>query len=94
MTQVEIKNHLSQFSNFIQLIQEANKLKAAGEKETSVNKVVMELKSSMAKKDSKINRLNRTVIDKTPIESVGTLGIAMDNLEQPIVMYDGSNIII
>ena len=94
MTQAEIKKHLRQFDNFIQVIQEANKLKASGEKEASVNKVVMELRASMSKKDSKINRLNRTVVNTTPIESIGFLFISVDNLEQPVILYDGDSIVI
>ena len=67
MTKEQFKNHLSQYDNYVEMIREAVNLRNKGEKETTVNRAVAELRKSMKSKKSpnKIYIIPRHIVDSS-----------------------------
>ena len=58
MTEKEIREQLSSCTNYMQLVAEGFKLKSAGEKETTVNRVVASMKNKLLKPIKKVNNIS------------------------------------
>lgn len=97
MTKEQIKNHLSQYDNYVEMIREAVNLRNKGEKETTVNRAVAELRKSMKSKKSpnKINIIPRHIVDTSiKSERIGSLNFEIDKLSKPVIVTDGVSAII
>lgn len=94
MLKAEIKRTLSQYKNVLELINHANELKRAGESEIMVNRVVAELRKEMLNATSDIKRLPRRAIHETPMDVVGLIPFDVDNLLAPMIVWDGTNVLI
>lgn len=94
MKRDEIKAELAKCKNVVELIRTANELKKNGEKEATVNKLVTQFRKELMNKTSAIKRLTRTSIHVEPLNKVSTIGFQVQYLDKPIVVYDGSNVVI
>ena len=93
MKRDEIIECLSKCTNLVELVAKANELKRSGEKEVTVNRVVMELRKKMLKKASPIKRINRNMVPAISEERAGTIPFSIEQLNKPVVVYDGENIL-
>jgi hypothetical protein len=94
MKREEIKDKLRGCTSLVELVGKANELKRAGEKESTVNRVVTELRREMLSAGSSIKRIPREevpTIDETPI---GRIVFSINQLGSPTILYDGETILI
>lgn len=93
MKKDEIKKHLSTYKNVMEMIREANNLKAQGESEIMVNRCVAELRKDMLNAATSIKRLQRVSLAETSMEPVGFIPVQVDMLSTPTVVFDGTNVL-
>lgn len=93
MKKDEIKKHLSQFKNVVEMVREANKLKESGESEIMVNRSVAELRKEMLAGSSNITRIERASIKDTVMEEAGFIPVQVDDLACATIVYDGENVL-
>ena len=94
MKRDEIKAELAKCQNVVELIRTANALKQAGEKESTVNKLVTQFRKELLNKTSSIKRIQKVSIITEPLSKTSTIGFQVKFLEKPIVIYDGDNVVI
>lgn len=94
MTKTQIKEHLSNYSNLVELIREASVLKANGENETYVNKAVSELRKEMLSTTKAIKVLHRTEVPNVQLQSCGFIVSGVEHLNAPIVEWDGEKAVL
>ena len=93
MKKDDIKKYLSGFNNVMDIVQEANKLKAAGENEIMVNRCVAELRKERLNASATVNPLERIAVANTFMEPVSFIPVQVSNLSSPILVFDGENIL-
>lgn len=93
MKKDEIKKHLSTYKNVMEMIREANNLKAKGESEIMVNRCVAELRKDMLNAATSIKRLQRVSLMQTSLVPVGYIPVQVDMLSTPVVIFDGTNVL-
>lgn len=96
MTQQQIKEELSKYTNFVELFAKANELKRNGEKPTTVNKVVTELRKKLTTAPQAIKHMVKipvpTLIEEPVIPYVN---VVVENLNKPVIVFDNNgNILI
>lgn len=89
MSKDEIKQRLETCGNMVELVREANNLKAQGENETDVNKVVMELRKAMLSQVSTVKRIPRINVPDYDGKPLGTIAVSLEHLQKPFIKYDG-----
>lgn len=94
MTKKEIEIELRKCTNLVELIGQANKLKRQGEKETSVNAVVTKIRREMLKAGSPIKRIKRIAVPVYNGQVQGILPFSVDALNKPLIVHDGTNILL
>lgn len=95
MTREQIKDELSKYSNFVELFGRANQLKQSGENPTVVNKIVMELRKKLMATQSSMLHMSKTPVPTLIEEPVnGYLSYMVENLNKPVIVFDGENILI
>lgn len=94
MLKAEIKAELSQYKNVLELVRAANVLKEQGESEIMVNRCVAELRKEMLNSHDAIKKLQRRHIHETKLDTFGIIPIDASNLAAPVVVYDGTNMLI
>lgn len=94
MIKEQIKKELSQYDNILKLINRANELKRAGEKEDVVNNVVAECRRKLLNKSGKVRRIEFKEVKPIDTTPIGSLLVHIESLQEPIVKYDGSTITI
>lgn len=94
MKKDEMKAYLAGCKSLVELVGKANQLKQAGEKESTVNRVVTEMRKEMLKTGGAINIIPREGIpdiDETP---VGRIPFSINKLSAPSILYDGNTVLL
>lgn len=94
MTKEQVKDHLSSYSNLVELVREASILKANGENEAYVNKAVAELRKEMLSAVKKINVLRQTPVPIVTEQTNGFIMSELKHLNQPVIEWDGNTAIL
>lgn len=95
MTREQIKADLSKYTNFVELFGRANHLKHMGEDPTVVNKVMMELRKKLATSSGEVMNMTRVPVPTLVEQPVMPyLSYMVENLNKPIIVFDGENILI
>lgn len=87
MKKEEIKKHLAAYSNILEMMHEANNLKAKGESEIMVNRCVAELRKEALNHAESAVKLTKSQFEETEIQPVTYLNMEVKNLASPKVYY-------
>jgi hypothetical protein len=94
MSEEEIRKELSNCTNFVQLVMNANKLKSAGEKASTVNRVVMQLKKELLASTGNMKHIDRIDVPNIKEDKIGSIPFAVNSLAKPTIIYDGESILL
>lgn len=94
MTKTAIEEHLKKCSNQLELIRQASILKQAGEDEIVVNMCVTKLRKSMLRKGAKVKVLPSVAVAFNEKQPTGFIPMQVDNIASPIIVYDGTSILL
>lgn len=89
----EVRKHLSQYTNVVELMHHASLLKAGGTDSIIVNKVMTELRKELVAKSSSIVRLKRVEVPEIDKQPVGYLQVNLEALQRPLIKVVGDMII-
>ena len=94
MKKEEIKSVLSECTNLVELIGRAAQLKQNGEKETTVNRIVTQLRKELMSKGSSIKRIPREEVKPIDTTLNGHIQCAIQDLSKPEILYSGDAIVV
>lgn len=89
-----VREELKGCNNLMELIGKANLLKQAGESESVVNRIVMELRKDMVKRVAPVKRISRKTVPTVLLQREGSIPFQVIGLNKPFIVYDGENIVL
>lgn len=95
MTEKDIREKLAQCTNLVELIGKSAELKREGAKPATVNRVVTEFRKKLVRVEKKSkNILRNPVSTEIPAVPIAYVGIEIEDLNAPVVKYNGDTFIL
>lgn len=81
----EVRSILSKYTNVVELMHHASRLKSGGTDPIIVNKVMQELRKELMSRSATIKKLKRVEVPEFDKQPIGYLAINLQHLQKPVI---------